>query len=122
MSGGQQQRVSIARALVNDPKILYADEPTGNLDTKTAKEIMEILQERVRQWEVTLMMVTHNLELAEYADRVIHMKDGQIIKTEKNIRTDKTVKADKSVKADKNSKIDKTVKTDSKKRDRSVGE
>ncbi|MDR1205699.1 MAG: ABC transporter ATP-binding protein [Peptococcaceae bacterium] len=80
MSGGQQQRVSIARALINDPKILYADEPTGNLDTKTTKEIMEILRERVRQGGVTLMMVTHNLELAEYADRVIHMVDGRIIK------------------------------------------
>jgi putative ABC transport system ATP-binding protein len=80
MSGGQQQRVSIARALINDPKILYADEPTGNLDTKTTREIMEILRERVRQGGVTLMMVTHNLELAEYADRVIHMVDGSIIK------------------------------------------
>jgi putative ABC transport system ATP-binding protein len=80
MSGGQQQRVSIARALINNPKILYADEPTGNLDTKTTKEIMEILRERVRQEEVTLMMVTHNLELAEYADRVIHMVDGRITK------------------------------------------
>jgi putative ABC transport system ATP-binding protein len=80
MSGGQQQRVSIARALINDPKILYADEPTGNLDTKTTREIMEILSERVRKGGVTLMMVTHNLELAEYADRVIHMVDGKIIK------------------------------------------
>jgi putative ABC transport system ATP-binding protein len=80
MSGGQQQRVSIARALINDPKILYADEPTGNLDTKTTKEIMEILQQKVRGDGVTLMMVTHNLELAEYADRVIHMKDGRVMK------------------------------------------
>jgi putative ABC transport system ATP-binding protein len=83
MSGGQQQRVSIARALINDPKILYADEPTGNLDTKTTKEIMEILRERVRQGGVTLMMVTHNLELAEYADRVIHMVDGRIVKIDR---------------------------------------
>ncbi len=80
MSGGQQQRVSIARALVNNPKIIFADEPTGNLDSKTTKEIMDILYERVKASGVTLIMVTHDLELAHYADRVIHMVDGQITK------------------------------------------
>jgi putative ABC transport system ATP-binding protein len=85
MSGGQQQRVSIARALINDPKVLYADEPTGNLDTKTTREIMEILSGRVRQSGVTLMMVTHNLELAEYAHRVIHMVDGKIMRIENKL-------------------------------------
>jgi len=80
MSGGQQQRVSIARALINDPKILYADEPTGNLDTKTTKEILDILVERVREKGVTLVMVTHNAKLTEHADRVIYMLDGKIQK------------------------------------------
>lgn len=78
MSGGQQQRVSIARALINDPKILYADEPTGNLDTKNTKEIMDILIERVRENGVTLVMVTHNEELTVQADRIIYMRDGEI--------------------------------------------
>ncbi|MCL2166272.1 MAG: ABC transporter ATP-binding protein [Clostridiales bacterium] len=78
MSGGQQQRVSIARALINNPKILYADEPTGNLDSKTTREIMDILVERVREKGVTLVMVTHNANLIEQADRVIYMLDGRI--------------------------------------------
>ena len=78
MSGGQQQRVSIARALINNPKILFADEPTGNLDSKTTKEIMEILSDKVRKSGVTLIMVTHDLDLAAYADRVISMVDGKI--------------------------------------------
>ncbi|MDD2432641.1 MAG: ABC transporter ATP-binding protein [Clostridia bacterium] len=78
MSGGQQQRVSIARALINNPKIVFADEPTGNLDTKTTQEIMEILSKKVRNSGVTLIMVTHDLNLAEYADRVIKMIDGRI--------------------------------------------
>lgn len=76
--GGQQQRVSIARALVNNPKILFADEPTGNLDSKTTKEIMDILSEKVRKAGVTLIMVTHDLDLAAYADRAISMVDGRI--------------------------------------------
>lgn len=84
MSGGQQQRVSIARALINNPKILFADEPTGNLDSKTTKEIMEILSDRVRKSGVTLIMVTHDLDLAAYADRVISMVDGRITKIVQN--------------------------------------
>ena len=82
MSGGQQQRVSIARALINNPKILFADEPTGNLDTKTTKEIMEILTTTVKEKGRTLVMVTHDLEVAQYADRVIHMVDGVIVNEE----------------------------------------
>lgn len=78
MSGGQQQRVSIARALINNPKIIFADEPTGNLDSKTTQEIMEILSEKVKNSGVTLIMVTHDLNLAGYADRVIQMIDGRI--------------------------------------------
>lgn len=84
MSGGQQQRVSIARALINNPKIIFADEPTGNLDSKTTKEIMEILSQKVRNSGVTLIMVTHDLDLAGYADRVISMIDGRITKIVQN--------------------------------------
>lgn len=80
MSGGQQQRVSIARALVNNPRILFADEPTGNLDTKTTAEIMDILRDRVNTSGLTLVMVTHDVELAEYADRSVYMIDGKITK------------------------------------------
>lgn len=80
MSGGQQQRVSIARALINSPRILFADEPTGNLDTRTTKEIMDILRERVNNYGLTLVMVTHDVELAEYADRSVYMVDGTITK------------------------------------------
>jgi putative ABC transport system ATP-binding protein len=84
MSGGQQQRVSIARALVNNPKIIFADEPTGNLDSKTTIEIMEILKEKAKSAGVTIIMVTHDLEIAQYGDRVISMRDGKIIKIVNN--------------------------------------
>jgi len=83
MSGGQQQRVSIARALINNPKILFADEPTGNLDTRTTKEIMELLTTTIKEKGQTLVMVTHDRDVAGYADRIIHMVDG-IITSEEN--------------------------------------
>jgi len=83
MSGGQQQRVSIARALINSPKIIFCDEPTGNLDTKTTKEIMELLTTNVKEKGQTLVMVTHDRDVAGYADRIIHMVDG-IITSEEN--------------------------------------
>lgn len=82
MSGGQQQRVSIARALIHNPKIIFADEPTGNLDSKTTMEIMDILTEKVRDAGATLIMVTHDQNISKYADRVIHMLDGSITKIE----------------------------------------
>lgn len=82
MSGGQQQRVSIARALINNPKILFADEPTGNLDTKTTKEIMELLTTTIKEKGQTLVMVTHDRDVASYADRIIHMVDGVITNEE----------------------------------------
>lgn len=84
MSGGQQQRVSIARAFVNNPKIVFADEPTGNLDTKTTYEMMNLITKRIRENNQTLIVVTHDLEIAEYADEIVHLKDGHIIKIEKN--------------------------------------
>jgi len=78
MSGGQRQRVAIARALVNHPKVIFADEPTGNLDSKTSDEIMQILTQLHQQGN-TIVMVTHEDEIAAYAQRVIRMRDGKII-------------------------------------------
>lgn len=79
MSGGQQQRVGIARALVVRPEIIFADEPTGNLDTKTTIEVLHILQDVVHNEGNTLVMVTHDSHLAGYADRRIHILDGEIV-------------------------------------------
>jgi len=84
MSGGQQQRVSIARAFVNNPQVVFADEPTGNLDTKTTKEMMSLIVGLAREHNQTLIIVTHNLELAHYADSIIHIRDGNIEKIENN--------------------------------------
>ena len=78
MSGGQRQRVAIARALINKPSVILADEPTGNLDSKTSKEIMNLLTELHQQGQ-TIVMVTHEDEIAEYAQRIITMKDGEIV-------------------------------------------
>jgi ABC-type lipoprotein export system ATPase subunit len=79
LSGGQRQRVTIARALTNDPAIIWADEPTGNLDSETAKEIMDLLCQFNREHGQTFVIVTHALEIGERANRIIHMRDGQIL-------------------------------------------
>lgn len=80
LSGGEQQRVAIARALANRPRVLLADEPTGNLDSTRAQELLTLLREMVAQENLTIMMVTHDRELAaQYADRIIMMKDGQVV-------------------------------------------
>lgn len=84
MSGGQQQRVGVARALVVQPEIIFADEPTGNLDSKTSEEVMHLMKKVVREQNQTLIMVTHDNHLAGYADRVFHIRDGKIIKIEEN--------------------------------------
>ncbi len=80
LSGGQQQRTSIARALINNPAILLADEPTGNLDSKSTEEIMSILKMSNRDFNQTIIMITHNLEIAKEADRIITIQDGKIVK------------------------------------------
>ncbi|MFI3202398.1 MAG: ABC transporter ATP-binding protein [Eubacteriales bacterium] len=82
MSGGQQQRVGVARALVVNPEIIFADEPTGNLDTNTSKEVMELMQRVVREQQQTLVMVTHDNKLANFADRIFHIRDGNIVRIE----------------------------------------
>ena len=82
MSGGQQQRVGIARALVVNPKIIFADEPTGNLDSKTTMEVLKLMQRIVREQNQTLVMVTHDNYIAGFADRQFHIVDGKILKIE----------------------------------------
>ena len=82
LSGGQQQRVSIGRALLNKPTVILADEPTGNLDSKNSKEIMELLKTANEKYKQTIIMVTHDQELAKYAKRIITIEDGKIVKDE----------------------------------------
>ena len=84
LSGGQQQRVAIARALSNKPAIIFADEPTGNLDSKTTEEVMSLLRSTVKDLNQTLLMITHDENIAKQADRLITISDGKIIRDEKN--------------------------------------
>ena len=79
LSGGQQQRVAIARALSNKPSVIFADEPTGNLDSKTTDEVMEILTRAVSEFNQTLVMITHDNEIAKRANRIITIRDGKIL-------------------------------------------
>ena len=79
MSGGQEQRVSIGRALINNPAIILADEPTGNLDSKASDEIMELLKMTNKKYKQTIIMITHNMELAKEADRIMQIEDGKLI-------------------------------------------
>ena len=82
MSGGQQQRVGIARALVVKPKIIFADEPTGNLDSHTTKDVMDLISRQVKENGTTLILVTHDRSIADYADKIVTIQDGNIINVE----------------------------------------
>jgi len=82
LCGGQQQRVAIARSLVNDPELILADEPTGNLDSRTSVEIMEILQRLNREQGITVLLITHEHDIAEYATRIVTVRDGRILTDE----------------------------------------
>ena len=78
LSGGQQQRIAIARALINNPALVLADEPTGNLDSKASENIIHLLRETNKKYNQTILMITHNPEFAKMADRVLRMQDGKI--------------------------------------------
>lgn len=79
LSGGQQQRVALARALVADPAVILADEPTGNLDSRSSDEVVQMLRQAVDQWGQTIVLVTHDPRVAAYADRIVFLKDGKIV-------------------------------------------
>ena len=109
MSGGQQQRVGIARAFVAKPEIVFADEPTGNLDTKTTMEVMELIHAMARRNKQTIVMVTHDPRLASYGDKIIHILDGniqnvEVIKTAEQIEEESKVEIEKFKKMQKEKK------------------
>jgi putative ABC transport system ATP-binding protein len=84
LSGGEQQRVALARALINRPAIVLADEPTGNLDSKNSEIVLNMLRQSNKELGQTVLMITHNPEAAEYGDRIVHMRDGQIVSPEED--------------------------------------
>ena len=86
MSGGQQQRISIARALANKPNILFADEPTGNLDGKSGREVLSLLRQASHELGITLILVTHDMNVAEQAERIVQIEDGKIIRDSGKVR------------------------------------
>lgn len=90
LSGGQQQRVAIGRALIARPNVILADEPTGNLDSKTTEEILSIFKKANKKYKQTLVIITHNLEIAKCANRIITIKDGKIISDERNLLNEDT--------------------------------
>ena len=79
LSGGEQQRVALARALINKPAIVLADEPTGNLDTKNSDAVLSMLRQSNKELKQTVLMITHNPEAAKYGDRILHMRDGELV-------------------------------------------
>lgn len=88
LSGGQQQRVAIARAIVNNPNLIIADEPTGALDSKTSLEIMNIFKHLNETFNTTIIMVTHDQEVADFAMRTVHIRDGRLYENEKSVVSD----------------------------------
>jgi putative ABC transport system ATP-binding protein len=110
MSGGQQQRVGIARAFVSKPEIVFADEPTGNLDSKTSREVMDLIKKIAKSNNQTIVMVTHDRRLAEYADKIIHISDGKIEEIELK-HEDESVQCDSSIEPDsKTEKVTELIK------------
>lgn len=89
LSAGQQQRVAIARALITDPVLVLADEPTGNLDTKSSDEIAALLQQVAKTWGRAVLMVTHDPRLAAYAERIVQMRDGKIVEDKRNAKDER---------------------------------
>ncbi len=87
MSGGERQRIAIARALIFEPPVLLADEPTGNLDSRTGEEILALLDELHREFNTTILMVTHNEEAAQHCDRILRLRDGRVVREERVART-----------------------------------
>lgn len=97
MSGGQQQRVGIARAFVSHPKIIFADEPTGNLDSKTSREVMGIMVSMAKEYGETLVVVTHDLEIAKFAQRIITIHDGYVVEDGKGAGIKEKLEEEKAV-------------------------
>ncbi len=93
LSGGEQQRVAIARALITNPAIILADEPTGNLDTKNSDVVLEMLRHANKEYRQTVLMITHNPEAAQIADRILHMRDGEMVRVESPARAAATAKS-----------------------------
>ena len=83
LSGGQQQRVAIARALANRPKLIIADEPTGDLDSKTGREVLSLFRKIIREQNITMLMATHDSLVVDYVDQIMHLQDGQILQIER---------------------------------------
>ena len=92
LSGGQQQRVAIARALINDPEIILADEPTGNLDSKSGQQVMQMLADLHTKEKKTIILVTHDVDLVKYSEKTIYLKDGEVVKVKENHRRRKIEK------------------------------
>ena len=97
LSGGQQQRVAVARALVSKPAVVFADEPTGNLDSKASEDVLELLRHAVDEFDQTVIMVTHDPEAASYADRLLVLRDGRIVSDAAPGTVDEVIRAEKQL-------------------------
>jgi putative ABC transport system ATP-binding protein len=98
LSGGQQQRVAIARALVSKPAVVFADEPTGNLDSSSSREVLQLMRRAVDELDQTIVMVTHDATAASFADRLLFLRDGQIVRDEGGKTVDQIFELFKEIK------------------------